>query len=67
MAEAKSGEEKVREFKEYLDAHPEVWTQIRDAIAAGERGEGVPARIVFEEARRRAEERRRNTDTKPSS
>lgn len=67
-----SGEEKVRELKEYLDAHPEVWVQIRENIAAGERGEGVPARIVHEEARRRDEERRQEEErrrrrTKPST
>lgn len=66
MAETKSGEEKVREFKEYLDAHPEIWAQIEEAKAADARGEGVPFRQVYEEAKRRDEEERRR-NTKPSS
>lgn len=54
-----SGEEKAREIREWLDAHPDVAAQVKEAIAAGERGEGVPFRVVVEEAKRRR--------TKPSS
>ncbi len=66
MADPRSGEEKVRQFQAYLEAHPEIPAQWPEAIAAGERGEGVPFRVVYDEwKKRREEERRRDTNPPP--